>query len=239
MPPPGHTRTEPAPRDSARRHRQLQSLHEQVHACTACVGQPGCGITIDPKRVPRKQPKQASRSELLLVGEALGPGTQRLSGLPYLEPDGSLRSTGRTLNAFLARFGYTIQPEGSDRYAYSTDLVRCFPHEPGSNEPRPPTAAEVATCAEWLEMEIAVLRPKVVILLGRLAVAHFFERYLGQRAQRLSDVAGGPYRACVAGVDLQIFAVHHPSPLASGRGRDELYAEVGDRIAALLAGRIS
>jgi uracil-DNA glycosylase len=209
-------------------------MHGQVHTCTACVERPGCAITIDPKRVPRKLPKQASRSELLLVGEALGPGTQRLSGLPYLEPDGSLRSTGRTLDAFLGRFGYTIQPDGTDRYAYSTDLVRCFPHKPGFDEPRPPSATEVATCAKWLETEIAMLRPRVVILFGRLAVAHFFERYLGRRVRRLGDVAGGPYRVRVAGVDLQVFAVQHPSPLAAGRGRDELYAEVGGRVAELL-----
>jgi hypothetical protein len=57
---------------------------------------------------------------------------------------------------------------------------------------------------------------------------------LGQRVKRLGDVAGGPYRARVAGVDLQVFAVQHPSPLAARRGRDELYAEVGGRVAELL-----
>jgi uracil-DNA glycosylase family 4 len=184
-------------------------------------------------------PRSATSSEVLLVGEALGPGTQRLSGLPYLEPDGNLRTTGRTLNAFLARFGYSIQPDGPNRYACSTDMVRCFPHEPGSDESRPPTPVEVATCAERLEKEIAVLCPKVVILLGRLAVVHFFERYLARRVRRLTDVVGGPYRACVAGVDVSVFAVHHPSPCASGKRRDDAYACVGDSIAALLAGNIS
>jgi hypothetical protein len=50
----------------------LVELHKQVHACVACVGKPGCGITADASRVRRLVP-QVVRSEVLLVGEALGP----------------------------------------------------------------------------------------------------------------------------------------------------------------------
>jgi uracil-DNA glycosylase family 4 len=92
----------------------------------------------------------------------------------------------------------------------------------------------VARCAKWLEEEVSLLRPEIIILLGRRAVVDVFRRYAGQRVSRLRDVAGGPYGIDVADVRVQVFAVPHPSPRAAGRRRDELYAEVGDTVAALL-----
>lgn len=143
----------------------------------------------------------------MLVGEALGSGTQRLSGLPYLQPDGTMRRAGKTLDDFLAKFGYTIRPDGPGQYAYSTDLVRCVPLHPGRQRLRPPTRQEAAHCVRWLDEEIGLVRPRVLILLGLHAVQAFFGLFLGRRVHQLGQVAGGPYAARVADTDIAVFAV--------------------------------
>lgn len=215
---------------------ELAGLHTRVHACSRCFDAPGCAVAPDLVRVRRRLPEQLVGSEVMLVGEALGPGTQRLSGLPYVQPDGTLRPAGRTLNRFLATFGYTIRPDGPGQYAYSTDLVRCVPLSPPSREQlRPPTRQEAANCLPWLEEEVRLADPRVVVLLGLHAVRAVFREYLGRRVQHLGDIAGGPYPTGIGSVEVATFAVHHPSPLASRPERDAVYAQVGRKIAAIVS----
>ncbi len=210
------------------RHGRPQSaaaeLHARVHACSRCFDAPGCAMVPDDLRLPRRLPEQLIGCEVMLVGEALGPGTQRLSGLPYVRPDGTLRPPGQALDRFLSTFGYTIRPGGPGQCAYSTDLVRCVPLRPPAHEQlRPPTRQEAGNCLPWLEEEIRLAQPGVVVLLGLHAVRALFRAYLERRVQHLREVAGGPYEVNVGAVEVAVFAVHHPSPLASRPERDIVY----------------
>lgn len=213
---------------------ELSRFHVLVHACDRCFGADGCGVRPDPQRVDRALPPGLRHSDVMLVGEAIGPGTQRLSGWPYLEPGGRMRVTGKNLDGLLAQFGYTIRPDSEGKYAYSTDLVRCLPFD-ADGKWRHPHPQEIANCLPWLETEIELVRPRVVVLLGTHAVRAFFERYLGRSVERLRDVVGGPYRTRVGDVDLQAFVVPHPSGAGPAKPRQRAYDAVGPAIAAALA----
>lgn len=188
--------------------KELEDLYSEIYHCTACIGVPVCRIQKDPQRVRRQIVPRAMRSEVFLVGQGLGGRTQRRSGLPYCFPDGSLSPTGRRLDDFLERVGYSIDPSSPLRYAYSSDLLQHYPGRSAGGDRRP-LKAERDKCAPWLERELALVRPKVVVLLGSLAASDFLERY-GIPPLRMSDEAWGrPHRCEVQGRPVIAVPVPH------------------------------
>jgi uracil-DNA glycosylase len=85
-------------------------------------------------------------------------------------------------------------------------VCRCFPgkHPKGSGD-RVPDDIEIANCAPWLEREIALLRPKLVIPVGKLAIGQFVE------ANTLAEVIGRVLPLERAGVKFDLIALPHPS----------------------------
>ena len=60
------------------------------------------------------------------------------------------------------------------RLTYIAALMRCFPgrNEQNTGDLRPPPAG-MANCAHWLEAELRLLKPKVLILVGQMAITRF------------------------------------------------------------------
>ena len=114
------------------------------------------------------------------MGQAPGPA-ERVSRRPF---DGR---AGKELDRWMLRAGFA----GSDefrRLTYIAALMRCFPgrNRDDTGDLRPPTAA-VANCAHWLDAEMRILRPRVVILVGQMAIT----RFLGPG--RLEDRVGSRF----------------------------------------------
>jgi len=101
-----------------------------------------------------------------LVGQAPGPA-ERHSRRPF-----SGRA-GKELDRWMVRAGFD-GPEEFRRLTYIAALMRCFPgrNRAGTGDLRPPPAA-VANCAHWLDAELRLLRPEVVILVGQMAITRF------------------------------------------------------------------
>jgi len=91
-------------------------------------------------------------AELMLVGE--GPGAQDdLQGLPFVGRSGQLLD-----RLVLEEMGLTRD------HFYIANAVKCRP--PGNRDPQP---AEIATCRPWLESQIELIDPSVVVTLGNFA----------------------------------------------------------------------
>ncbi len=60
------------------------------------------------------------------------------------------------------------------RVTYIAALMRCFPgrNRAGTGDLRPPPAA-IANCAHWMDAELDMLKPRVIILVGQMAIARF------------------------------------------------------------------
>src|SRR3981081_2521414 len=137
----------------------LQALQTECRACHVCVAQ---GI------IPEANPTFEGRwgAPFFLVGQAPGPA-ERESRRPF-----SGRA-GKELDRWMVRAGFE-SPEEFRRLTYVAALMRCFPGRTraGTGDLKPPPAA-VANCAHWLDAELRLLKPKVLIPVGQLAIARF------------------------------------------------------------------
>jgi len=137
----------------------LHSLQAECRACHICVDQ---GI------IPEANPTFEGRwgAPFFLVGQAPGP-VERESRRPF-----SGRA-GKELDRWMMRAGFE-SPEEFRHLTYIAALMRCFPgrNRAGNGDLKPPPAA-VANCAHWLDTELRLLKPKVLILVGQLAIARF------------------------------------------------------------------
>jgi uracil-DNA glycosylase len=112
----------------------------------------------------------------MLIGQAPGQVTDR-KGYHFAGPAGTF------LDHWLDRAGF---PSGYFRqHVYLTSLTRCFPGKsPGGHGDRPPSRPEIALCRRFLEREFALVQPRVVLLVGKMAI----DAFLGQRP--LVDTVG-------------------------------------------------
>ena len=137
----------------------LLELQAACRACHVCVDQ---GI------IPEANPTFEGRwgAPFFLVGQAPGP-VERESRRPF-----SGRA-GKELDRWMVRAGFDSAEEFR-RLTYIAALMRCFPgrNSAGTGDLKPPPAA-VANCAHWLDAELRILKPKVLIPVGQLAIARF------------------------------------------------------------------
>jgi uracil-DNA glycosylase family 4 len=144
----------------------LARLHSQIRACTRCA---------DEGFIPRAFPIVAGKisDRVMIVGQAPG-AVELTTGLPF-----SGRA-GAELRRWLARAGID-----EEHLPYRTSITKCFPGKAASGAgDRKPSPPEVANCATWLERELALVRPRIVLLVGQLAI----ERFIGKVA--LDSVVG-------------------------------------------------
>jgi uracil-DNA glycosylase family 4 len=135
------------------------SLQAACRACHVCVDQ---GII--PEAAPTFEGQWGA--PFFLVGQAPGP-VERESRRPF-----SGRA-GKELDRWMVRAGFE-SPEEFRRLTYIAALMRCFPgrNAAGNGDLKPPPAA-VANCAHWLDAELRIVKPKVLILVGQMAIARF------------------------------------------------------------------
>jgi uracil-DNA glycosylase len=164
----------------------LTSLREAAQGCRACpLWKTGTQAVFGEGR-------KASR--ILLVGEQPG-DKEDLAGRPFVGP------AGRLLDEALEEAGI----ERAD--AYLTNAVKHFKWEPRGKRRihQRPNAREIAACRAWLEAELAVVRPYVLVCLGAVAA----QALLG-RGVRVTRDRGRPLESELAPV---AFATVHPSSI--------------------------
>lgn len=129
----------------------------------------------------------------LVVGEAPGEWDDR-AGRPFQGKAGEL------LHAMLAAAGID-----AGRAVFYTNAVKCRPR---SN--RPPTAEEIAACLPHLHRQIALLRPRGILALGRLAAQALLggSGSLEQRRGRVHTFESG-------GREIPLVVTYHPASLLS------------------------
>ena len=162
----------------------LEQVHADVRECGLCpLGESRTHA------VPGEGPAGA---EVFFVGEA-PVEKEDLEGRPFVG------NAGRVFNSLLPLAGLRREE------VYVTGVVKCRP--PGNRKPR---ASEMKACKGYLERQLDLVNPKVVVLLGGLAVADLLG---GDR--RLADIHGVPVKRG----GTYYFPTYHP---ASAFYRDQL-----------------
>jgi uracil-DNA glycosylase len=145
-----------------RQARSLASLVDEVLACRACQAA-GYLATANPIR-----PALLEDPRVVLIGQAPGPVTDR-KGYHFAGPAGTF------LSVWLDRAGFP--PNYFREHVYLTSLTRCFPGKsPSGNGDRPPSRAEIALCRPFLDREIGAIDPRLILLVGKMAIDEFLGR---------------------------------------------------------------
>ena len=193
-----------------------------LSACTRCAH----GGDIKPIASRARAPRA------MLVGQAPGQ-VETGGGKPFAG------RAGRTLFRWLERIG--LDEETARDWLYISAITRCYPGpHPSGRGDRVPSPAERERCADWLDAELQILRPALIIPVGRLAI----DRFLGPVA--LSEVVGVVHHVTHAGGRSELVPLPHPSGASSwihqpghstlldkslGLIRDRLFAVRPDQLA--------
>ncbi len=154
----------------ADKQEQLAAIDATVRVCTRCPLHQG-----RTHAVPGAGPVDA---EIMFIGEAPGFHEDR-QGLPFVG------AAGQLLEKLLA----SIDLRRED--VYITNVVKCRP--PGNRDPEP---GEIEACSMYLDQQLALIRPKVVVTLGRHSMARWFPdakiSAIHGRAKRVGDMVVVP-----------------------------------------------
>lgn len=138
----------------------LEQISAEVSACTRCQLH-----ETRQKAVPGEGPANA---EIMFIGE--GPGFHEdQCGRPFVG------AAGNFLNELLGSVGLKRED------VFICNVVKCRP--PGNRDPEP---GEISACQDYLDRQIELINPKVIVTLGRYSMARWFPD------ARISHVHGKP-----------------------------------------------
>ena len=191
----------------------LDRHREALAACRRC------GLE-DPTAVPVIARARAPR--VMLVGQAPG-RTETVVPRPFAG------RAGRTLFRWLAEAGVGEEEFRSE--VYMAAVTRCFPGpSPSGRGDRVPSPRERALCRPWLDEELRIIRPEILIPVGRLAIDTFFPG-----APPLEAVVGRAHDVRHEGGTSVAIPLPHPSGASSWIHGPGHRALVNDALALLRA----
>ncbi len=159
---------------------EYKNLEEKIKSCRKCHLRETCLNVV---------PGEGNvNAEIMFIGE--GPGeNEDKQGRPFVG------AAGKFLDEMIAMIG---KKRGE---VFITNILKCRP--PGNRDPMP---EEVEACWLWLLEQIKMIRPKLIVLLGR----HAMERFLPN--QKISKIHGQAMRREFEGIGKQVFYVlYHPA----------------------------
>lgn len=135
-------------------------------------------------------------SEILLIGQA--PGIK----------EGDLKrpfawTAGKTLFKWFDCIG--LNEDMFRRQVYMSAVCRCFPGKNPTGGDRVPNQKEIDNCSRWLGGEVELLKPKLILPVGKLAITQYLD------ASKLVDVVGKLHRIELNGVMTDMIPLPHPS----------------------------
>lgn len=177
--------------------KSLSSIQKKLKSCKACPAM--CGTPV------HGLPNMA---EILLIGQAPGPHEADL-GKPFAY------TAGKTL------FGWLHQVSGFEEKLlrekiYFAAVARCFPgkNSKGGGD-REPDKMEIANCRIFLQAEVDVLRPKLIIAVGKLAISEVLGPKIFKKTTPLTEVIGKKFFVNYHGHDVHVVPLPHPSGIST------------------------
>ena len=132
--------------------RALEEHLKELKNCKLCPNVVGPVVTHGPVM-----------SKVYLIGQAPGP-REGAFGRPFAW------TAGKTLFRWFATIG--LNEEEFRSRVYMAAVCRCFPGKAKGGGDRVPTLEEVGTCSNWMEREMKLLKPTLVIPVGQIGRAH-------------------------------------------------------------------
>jgi uracil-DNA glycosylase len=149
-----------------------------------------------PRTIGRPVMGEPVASPVMLIGQA--PGSKELEiRKPFAW------TAGKTMFGWFHDLG--LDEAAFRARVYMAAVCRCFPGKNPGGGDRVPDATEIKNCSIWLEAEFRLLKPQLVIPVGKLAIAQFLA------ADRLDSTVGRMHRVRVHGIETDLIPLPHPS----------------------------
>ena len=136
-------------------------------------------------------------SNVMLIGQAPGPREPVLQR-PFAH------TAGKTMFRWFEQF-CGLNEAAVRSTIYFAAVCRCFPGKNSSGGDRVPAPDEIRNCSSWMDDEIKILRPRLIIPVGRLAIAQFID------CKKLEEMIGRKFCITRAGHRLDLILLPHPS----------------------------
>ncbi|ASJ10575.1 uracil-DNA glycosylase [Thermococcus sp. P6] len=193
------------------RERAMRELEERIRECRKCpLGE------LRTNAVPGAGSYYA---RVMFVGEAPGYWEDQ-KGLPFVG------RAGKVLDELLAGIGLSRDD------VYITNVVKC---RPPNN--RDPTEEEIRACSPYLDRQIDLIRPKVIVPLGRHSMRYILEKF-GFDVEPISRIHGETFEAGTLFGKIIIMPMYHPAvALYRSQLREELerdFKKLGTLLKGLL-----
>lgn len=171
---------------------RLRVLHQELDACTTC-----------PDMIRPVVHGAAVVTDVFLLGQAPGPHEGKF-GKPFAW------TAGKTM------FKWFEEAMGADEErmrasVYFAAVARCFPGKAKGGGDRVPSTEEIEACGRFLSREVAILKPKLVVPVGQLAINTVLGLDTPKKKKLLVDLIGAPAKATYHGVEVDVIALPHPS----------------------------
>ncbi|UCF20948.1 MAG: uracil-DNA glycosylase [Gemmatimonadota bacterium] len=181
-----------APPDPIVTCKTIDELHGLVRDCSKCDEL----AEYRTQAVPGVGPPDA---RVVFIGEAPGRWEDK-KGEPFVG------DAGAYLTELLEKIGLQRSQ------VFITNIVKCRPPDN-----RNPKTSEMDSCAPYLERQLALIKPDLVVLLGRFALERFFPK------EKITEAAAVPRRKAIGGRELTFLPMLHP---AFGIRRQDLKPEI-------------
>ena len=139
---------------------------------------------------------EATPSPVLLVGQAPG-DKEGPAGKPFAW------TAGKTLFKWFDTIGLSESRFRSR--VYMSAVCRCFPGKNPKGGDRVPSRVEIASCRRWLNREIELLRPRLILPVGKLAISQFLT------VDKLVDIIGRSHPVTLEHGSADLIPLPHPS----------------------------
>jgi uracil-DNA glycosylase len=153
------------------------------------------------RRCPRMKSTPVSGgavvSDVMIIGQAPGPREPTLKR-PFAH------TAGQTLFRWFEKFCRMNEAAVRSKI-YFAAVCRCFPGKALGGSDRVPVPDEIRNCAPWMNEEIKILKPHLIIPVGRLAISQFVE------CTKLKQVIGRKFRRRRANHVFDLIPLPHPS----------------------------
>jgi len=136
-------------------------------------------------------------SDVMLIGQAPGPREPVLKR-PFAH------TAGQTLFRWFEEF-CGLNEETMRSRIYFAAVCRCFPGKAASGTDRVPSPDEIRNCSSWMNDELEILRPRLVVPVGKLAISQFIV------CEKLETVVGRKFVSARENYAFDLIPLPHPS----------------------------
>jgi len=184
--------------DMAERGMKIKNLESKIRICKLCE--------LWKTRTNPVIGEGSISTGIMFIGEAPG-YYEDLQGRPFVG------KAGRILDELLR----SVALERAD--VYITNVLKCRP--PGNRNPKP---EEIVACAPYLDSQLAIIEPEVIVTLGSFSLSYIFHKF-GLKPDKISKIHGRVFTVSTISGVKRIISLYHPAVATYNPGMKEVLKE--------------